>query len=181
MQGHDALLVTGTHGKTTTSALLAHVLMEAHLDPTFALGGISLNTLTNGQVGTGRFFVAEADESDGTFLNYPGYAGIITNIEEDHLDFWKTKEALVEGFKKFAAQISTHLWWCKDECGIDLPEKATDFPKTQTFRSPPGRRKGGVFSSTCSRTEKIFTDRAFSSRKTQRLKWSRRLRARRCS
>ena len=142
MQGHDALLVTGTHGKTTTSTLLAHVLMEAHLDPTFALGGISLNTLTNGQVGAGRFFVAEADESDGTFLNYPGYAGIITNIEEDHLDFWKTKEALIEGFKKFAAQISTHLWWCKDECGIYLPGKSYGFSKDSDLQITAWAQKG---------------------------------------
>ncbi|MGH2611887.1 MAG: Mur ligase domain-containing protein, partial [Rhabdochlamydiaceae bacterium] len=114
MQGYDPLLITGTHGKTTTSALLAHVLMEANLDPTFALGGTALNFLTNGYLGKGRFFVAEADESDGTFLNYQGVGGIITNIEEDHLDFWKNQEALIQGFKAFAKKISTYLWWCRD-------------------------------------------------------------------
>jgi UDP-N-acetylmuramate--alanine ligase len=130
MVGHDSLLVAGTHGKTTTSTLLAHVLMEAKLDPTFALGGIALNSLTNGRLGQGRFFVAEADESDGTFLNYQGFGGIITNIEEDHLDYWKTREALIEGFKDFAKKISTHLWWCRDDAilaHLNLPGKSYGF------------------------------------------------------
>lgn len=130
MKGHDALLVAGTHGKTTTSSLLAHVLIEAHLDPSFAIGGIALNSFSNGYSGKGRFFVAEADESDGSFLNYPGMGGIITNIEEDHLDYWKNRGALIQAYKTFATQITSHLWWCYDDpilCQLGLPGKSYGF------------------------------------------------------
>lgn len=145
MIGHDPLLVTGTHGKTTTSALLAHVLMEAGLDPTFALGGIALNSSTNGRVGAGRFFVAEADESDGTFLSYQGLGGIITNIEEDHLDYWKTGAALIEGFKAFAGKISTHLWWCRDDTiltELKLPGKSYGFSPDADLQITRWSQKG---------------------------------------
>lgn len=115
---HDAaLLVTGTHGKTTTSALLAHLLLEAHLHPSFAVGGIVKSAGCNGQHGIGPYFIAEADESDGSFLKYRPFGAIITNIDDDHFDFWKTREALVEGFKQFAAQVTSpeHLFWCGDD------------------------------------------------------------------
>jgi UDP-N-acetylmuramate--alanine ligase len=114
MEGYRTLLVAGTHGKTTTSCLLTHVLDIATMNPTFALGGIALNFYSNGDQGSGQYFVAEADESDGTFLKYPSYGAIITNIEEDHLDYWKTGEALIEGFKQFAKKPSL-LWWCADD------------------------------------------------------------------
>ncbi|HEX4839378.1 MAG TPA: UDP-N-acetylmuramate--L-alanine ligase [Rhabdochlamydiaceae bacterium] len=114
MQGYRPLLVAGTHGKTTTSCLLTQVLDTANLNPTFALGGIALNFNSNGDQGSGEYFVAEADESDGTFLKYPSYGAIITNVEEDHLDYWKTGEALIEGFKQFAQKPSL-LWWCADD------------------------------------------------------------------
>ncbi len=114
MEGYRTLLVAGTHGKTTTSCLLTHVLDVAEMNPTFALGGIALNFYSNGDQGNGEYFVAEADESDGTFLKYPSYAAIITNVEEDHLDYWKTGQALIEGFKQFAKKPSL-LWWCADD------------------------------------------------------------------
>ncbi len=145
MQGHDALLVTGTHGKTTTSSLLAHVLVEAGLDPTFALGGIALNTKSNGRSGKGQFFVAEADESDGTFLNYQGVGGIITNVEEDHLDHWKSKEALIDGFKAFAAKVSNYLWWCHDDLileSLKLPGKSYGFSKGSDLQVAAWVQKG---------------------------------------
>ncbi len=142
LEGHETLLITGTHGKTTTSSLVSHVLMESGLDPTFALGGIALNTKTNGRVGKGQFFVAEADESDGSFLNYTGHSAIITNIEEDHLDYWKTKEALVEGFKTFANRISKYLWWCIDECGLTLPGKSYGFSTDADLQITAWEQKG---------------------------------------
>lgn len=114
MEGYRTLLVAGTHGKTTTSSLLAHVLGVAGMNPTFALGGIALNFDSNGDQGSGEYFVAEADESDGTFLKYPAYGAIITNVEEDHMDYWKTGQALIEGFKQFAKKPSL-LWWCADD------------------------------------------------------------------
>lgn len=115
MQGYQTLLVTGTHGKTTTSCLLAHVLQTAGCEPTFALGGVALNFTSNGDHGKGNYFVAEADESDGSFLKYPSLGAIITNIGEEHLDYWKTKNALIEGFRQFAARVPSLLWWCADD------------------------------------------------------------------
>ena len=111
------LLVTGTHGKTTTSSLLAHVLIHAGLSPSYAIGGIVRSTGVNSGYGKGQYFVAEADESDGSFLRYPSFGAIITNIDNDHLNYWKTEEALLHGFKQFAEQVSSpeHLFWCADD------------------------------------------------------------------
>lgn len=117
MRGYSPLLVTGTHGKTTTSSLLTHLLDDAGLDPTYAVGGIVLSLNSNGGLGTGPYFVAEADESDGSFLNYAPFGAIITNIDNDHLAYWNTLDHLIAGFKKFASlvQSSQHLIWCGDD------------------------------------------------------------------
>jgi UDP-N-acetylmuramate--alanine ligase len=116
MDVQKPLLIGGTHGKTTTTSLLAHVLMHAGLQPSFAVGGIVGSLGTNGQHGSGDYFVAEADESDGTFLKYQGFGGIITNIDNDHLDYWKTEENLDAGFRKFSEQIQPqNLFICADD------------------------------------------------------------------
>ena len=115
MQGKRPLLVTGTHGKTTTTALLASVLVEAALDPSFVIGGIHRGWQTNGRAGTGEYFVAEADESDGSFLRTPSYGAIITNLGSDHLDYWKSEEKLNAAFELFAANTAKYLFWCGDD------------------------------------------------------------------
>ena len=117
LEGYVPILVTGTHGKTTTASLLAHTLVEANLDPSYAIGGYLNATNTNGRFGKGLYFAVEADESDGSFLNYPSFGAIITNLEHDHMDYWKTEEALLKGFKRFASQVGSkkHLFWCYDD------------------------------------------------------------------
>ncbi len=117
MEGYAPLLVTGTHGKTTTSSLLAHVLCATHLCPAFAIGGIVCSLGVNGGNGTGPYFVAEADESDGSFLKYRPFGAIITNIDNDHLDYWKTTDALIAGYRQFAQLVTSpeHLLWCGDD------------------------------------------------------------------
>lgn len=116
-QGKMPLLVTGTHGKTTVSSLLTSALFEAGFDPSFVIGGIHRKWRTNGRAGGGGYFVAEADESDGSFLKTPSFGGIVTNLENDHLDFWKTSEKLDEAFKRFFDQAihEKHLFWCGDD------------------------------------------------------------------
>lgn len=117
MEGSAPLLITGTHGKTTTSSLLAHLLIQADLDPSYAVGGVVQGLKTNGAHGRGIYFVAEADESDGSFLNYPSFGAILTNLENDHMDYWKEDEALENGFRQFASQVGSpdHLFWCRDD------------------------------------------------------------------
>lgn len=117
MEGTLPLVVSGAHGKTTTSALLAHALQEVGLDPSFALGGVLIGQGAHGRQGQGPHFVAEADESDGSFLRYRAFGGILTNIDLEHMDFWHSEERLLQGFVRFASQIRSkeHLFFCADD------------------------------------------------------------------
>lgn len=117
MKGYKNLTITGTHGKTTTSALLTYVLSFADLDPAFAVGGIIQQLQSNAGHGKGDYFVAEADESDGTFLKYHSYGAIITNIDLDHMNHFVSEECLLQSFQQFASQVasSEHLFWCGDD------------------------------------------------------------------
>ncbi|MBQ4471757.1 MAG: UDP-N-acetylmuramate--L-alanine ligase [Alphaproteobacteria bacterium] len=85
-----SICVAGTHGKTTTSSLIASILMAADLDPSFIIGGILNAQRSNAQMGGGDWVVAEADESDGSFLKLPTTIAVITNIDPEHMDFYKT-------------------------------------------------------------------------------------------
>ena len=121
IQGKKPLLITGTHGKTTTSSLLAWVLFDAGLDPTFAIGGILSNLDTNGKAGKGPHFIAEADESDGSFLKTPAFGAIVTNLDNDHMNYWQSEENLAAAFSQFFAAVQSpeHLFWCKDDTRLD--------------------------------------------------------------
>lgn len=114
---YQTLAVTGTHGKTTTSALLTWVLKQADLDPSYSVGGMISPNLENAQWGTGKYFVAESCESDGSFLNYSPHGAIITNIDTDHLDHYSSFEKLVQAFKSFSDLVENDsmLLWCGDE------------------------------------------------------------------
>lgn len=99
------LAVAGTHGKTTTTSMLAMCLHKSGLDPTVVIGG-RLDTFgSNARLGQGDYLVAEADESDGSFLLLDPTVAVITNIDPEHLDHWKTFEALVDGFVTFANRV----------------------------------------------------------------------------
>lgn len=99
------LAIAGTHGKTTTTSFLATILQEAALDPTYIIGGIVENLDGNAKVGKGDLLVAEADESDGSFLLLSPIMSVITNIDNDHLDFYGSKEKLFDCFVEFANKI----------------------------------------------------------------------------
>lgn len=127
MKGKKNLLVTGTHGKTTTTALLAAVLIEAKLDPSFVVGGLIRSLNVNGRAGKGEYFIAEADESDGSFLKTSAYAAIVTNLENDHLEFWGSPRMLDLAFQQFIAQTE-HLFWCSDDPRLSkLKTKGTSY------------------------------------------------------
>lgn len=109
------LLVAGAHGKTTTSGLLAWTLLYAGKDPTYAIGGILSNLNKNGGYGSGEYSVAEADESDGSFLKYAPYSAIITNVEAEHLDYWKTEERLLDGYQQFISHVKHEVIYSADD------------------------------------------------------------------
>ncbi len=100
LNARTGIAVAGAHGKTTTSSMIALVMENCDLDPTYIIGGEIVNVGTNAKAGKGEFVVAEADESDGSFLQYESAIGVVTNIEADHLenydgDFNKLKDAYV--------------------------------------------------------------------------------------
>ncbi len=95
------IIITGSHGKTTTTSLVANILVEAGLDPTVINGGV-INSLKNtAQLGKGEWAVIEADESDGSFLKLPITYSIITNVDKEHLDFYGSFEKLKKSFLSF--------------------------------------------------------------------------------
>lgn len=117
-----AVAVAGAHGKTTTSAMTAVVLRTAGLDPSFAIGGSVLTetgALSGGHLGSGDVLVAEADESDGSFLNYEPTIAIVTNVEPDHLDHYGSAQAFEQAFVEFAGRIRPGGWLvvCADDPG----------------------------------------------------------------
>ena len=101
MQDKIVITVTGSHGKTTTTSLVSYLLLESGLLPTIAIGGILKNIDSNAYLGDGKFFVAEADESDGSFLYYRPKYSIITNIDYEHIDYYKDFENEIKAFKEF--------------------------------------------------------------------------------
>jgi len=101
MQGKKAICVSGTHGKTSTTAMLAFMLHALQLDPSAAIGGELLGLHKASFVGAGEFFVAECDESDGSFLKYDPFLSIVTNIDLDHLDHYGDIEGLKTAFLGF--------------------------------------------------------------------------------
>jgi UDP-N-acetylmuramate--alanine ligase len=100
-----SVAVGGTHGKTTTTSLVAAMLDAAGLDPTVINGGIINAYGTNARLGAGDWMVVEADESDGTFVKLPATIAVVTNIDPEHLDFYGSLEALHAAFESFVANI----------------------------------------------------------------------------
>ncbi len=117
--GHRAVAVAGTNGKTTTSSMLTVLLQHAGLDPSFAIGGELVGAGTNGHAGSGEVFVAEADESDSSFLVYTPAVSVVTNVQPDHLDHHGTAENVVLAFEAFADRLGPDgtLVACADDPG----------------------------------------------------------------
>lgn len=119
MEGHRVITVAGTHGKTTTTSLIASMLRTAGASPTFAIGANIAALGTNAEFGEGRIFVAEADESDASFLNYSPDVAVVTNIEADHLDHYGSVDAVHRAFYDFASLLPEDglLICCADDPG----------------------------------------------------------------
>lgn len=109
------IAVSGTHGKTTTTAMLALALRGAGMEPSFIVGGEVTGLGSGASWGSGDWFVVEADESDGTFVELDAEAVVVTNVESDHLDHWGSFEALQVGFRRFLAEASGPRVVCADD------------------------------------------------------------------
>ena len=101
MKNKKSIAVAGSHGKTTTTSLVGSIFDRAKLDPTIINGGIINSYSTNNKFGKGDWLIAEADESDGSFLKLPHLISIITNLDIEHMDYYKTEKNLINAFKNF--------------------------------------------------------------------------------
>ncbi|GGI75230.1 UDP-N-acetylmuramate--L-alanine ligase [Saccharopolyspora subtropica] len=119
MAGHRVACVAGTHGKTSTTSMLTVALQHCRFDPSFAIGGDLNDSGANAHHGDGSIFVAEADESDGSFLVFAPSVAVVTNVEPDHLDHHGTAEAYTKVFAEFVQRIEPGgvLITCADDPG----------------------------------------------------------------
>jgi UDP-N-acetylmuramate--alanine ligase len=136
----QAIAVSGTHGKTTTTGMVTAVLRAGGLHPSFVAGGIVTDLGTNAARDTGTWIVVEADESDGTFLRLPRDAVLVTNVEPDHLDRWGTFDALVAGFEEFIAAAAGPRVLCADDrvcagLAATLPSVTYGFDPAARYRA----------------------------------------------
>ncbi len=120
MAGSRGVAVAGTHGKTTTTSMLTIAIQHCGADPSFAIGSELNESGANAHQGVGDLFIVEADESDGSFLKLPAVAGIVTNVEPDHLDHWGSFAAVEQAFLEFATGIAANGGFvvaCADDPG----------------------------------------------------------------
>jgi UDP-N-acetylmuramate--alanine ligase len=128
MDGYTTVMVTGTHGKTTTTSMVVVALQHGGFDPSFAVGGDLGEAGTNAHHGSGGCFIAEADESDGSLLEYTPDVAVVTNVEADHLDFFGSAEAYGAVFDEFVERLRPGgaLVICADDPGAAaLAERCT--------------------------------------------------------
>ncbi|NMB59875.1 MAG: UDP-N-acetylmuramate--L-alanine ligase, partial [Chloroflexi bacterium] len=118
--GNQACIaVSGTHGKTTTTAMIAWILTKAGMDPSFIIGSVSKNLGTNAHAGKGEFFVIEADEYDSMFLGLRPFIAVVTNVEHDHPDCYPTPKSYTQAFLNFLSNLEPRgaVILCADNAG----------------------------------------------------------------
>ena len=103
----QGIAIAGAHGKTTTTSMLAMILEEHGVDPSFIIGGELQESSLGAKLGDGEYFVAEADESDASFLQLHPFVAVVTNVEDDHLDFYRSIDRLNDAFRQFVSQVKT--------------------------------------------------------------------------
>ncbi|MEL6224607.1 MAG: UDP-N-acetylmuramate--L-alanine ligase [Cyanobacteria bacterium J06627_8] len=121
IQQYSSIAVGGTHGKTTTSSLIAYLLLKSGLDPTIVVGGEVDAWDGNARLGQGEYLVAEADESDGSLIKFSPHIGIVTNIELDHPDHYESLDDVIEIFKTFQHQSDVFIG------SVDCPTVRDEF------------------------------------------------------
>ncbi len=162
-----SIAIGGTHGKTTTTSLIAAVLEAARLDPTVINGGIINAYGTNTRLGAGEWMVVEADESDGSFLRLPAVIAVVTNMDAEHLDHWGTGEAMIAGYDQFVSNIPFYGFavLCIDHPAVQqmIPRLSDRRIITYGFSPQADVRADKMVADRLGSTfEVIFTDRARS-------------------
>lgn len=156
--------IAGTHGKTTTTSLVACLFESENLSPTVVNGGIINSKLTNAYVGESDYLIAEADESDGSFMKLPISVAIVTNINEDHMDFYKSLDDIYKAFKTYVENIPFYGFGvvCKDH---PLSAKLADEVIDRKVLTYSIEQKADVYASNITMTEKGYSfDIEFSSK-----------------
>lgn len=140
MHGLTSIAIAGTHGKTTTSSMTTVAFQACGADPSFAIGGTLTASGSNAHRGSGSYFIAEADESDGSFVAYHPKAAIITNIEHDHVDFFSTPEEVVAVFRDFTETIPNDglLIYCNDDAGSQSMGESVKHCTTYSYGTTEG-------------------------------------------
>lgn len=118
MDHYIGITVAGAHGKTTTTSMIAALLNKAGLNPAVAIGGIVQNTLAHAHLGMGKYFVAEVDESDGSFLNFSPHYSVITNIDFEHVDYYQNWQNILKAYEHFIDRTAPGgliVAWGEDE------------------------------------------------------------------
>ena len=139
MHGFTSIAVAGTHGKTTTSSMATVAFQACGVDPSFAIGGALTASGSNAHRGSGEYFIAEADESDGSFIAYHPHIAIVTNVEHDHVDFFATADEVTTVFKNFASTIPADgfLIYCNDDAGSRSLGESVDHCTTYSYGTNP--------------------------------------------
>jgi len=110
MSSQTGIAIAGAHGKTTTTSMVSHLFTKAGLDPTTAIGGIVNETAQHATLGEGKYFIAELDESDGSFLFFNPQYSIITNMDWEHVDYYPTRDDICDAYRTFVKQTSRDGW-----------------------------------------------------------------------
>jgi len=144
IRGRRGIAVAGTHGKTTTTALIGHILTECGLDPTVLVGGHARFADSNARIGSGELMVCEADEYDRAFLELEATVAVVTNLEPEHLDIYGSSAALDDAFAVFCNQTTAdgRVVLCRDDAGawslaesIDRPVVSYGFSEAADLRA----------------------------------------------
>ncbi len=139
------IAIGGTHGKTTTTSMVAFVLQTGGLDPTVVVGGRLKHLESGARLGKGEYLVAEADESDGSFLKLSPALAVITNIDNDHLDYYGTFDKIADAFVQFAGRVP--FYGCVIVC-LDDPHVRVHLPRISrrvvTYGLEQGAKLQGV-------------------------------------
>jgi UDP-N-acetylmuramate--alanine ligase len=168
MRFRQGIAVAGTHGKTTTTSLIASILAEAGMDPTFVIGGKLEAANANAKLGTGEYIVAEADESDASFLHLTPVMAVVTNIDQDHMDTYEHSfEKLKSAFVEFLQQLP--FWGmavvCVDDANIreilprvTKPVMTYGLSEDSLIRAKNVRAENGKMHFTVQRTNGVITE-----------------------